>query len=207
MSHAAQCDCKEQNKVEPTIHWERPHSMAYGYDFMYEMFNQGLNIDHLESEDCPSEDESDATSLAPHHLSNSVSSSESEYDESEYGKFEEDPWDDSKFLTYQCNSVKVSHIPSEPTINPHDYEDESDNTAGLCIHCVTLSKENIYQPKSIHDDTVDLKLFKIACEVPEVTFNTSTFKDISAQDLKLLQSRINTLSATATSALPPSLVL
>jgi hypothetical protein len=124
MSHATQCDSKKQDKVEPTIHWERLHSMFCGCDTMDKMFKQRLNVDLLESEDCPSEDESDAPSLAPHHLSNSVLSSESEYHESEYDNFGEDPWDESEFMTYQCNSVKVNHIPSEPTINPHDYEDE-----------------------------------------------------------------------------------
>jgi hypothetical protein len=79
MSHAMQCNNKEQDKVEPTIHWERPHSAPCGCDVMCKMFNQGLNVNHLESNECSSEDESDAPSLAPHYLSNSVSSSESEY--------------------------------------------------------------------------------------------------------------------------------
>jgi hypothetical protein len=76
--------------------------------------------------------------------------------ESEYNEFDEDPWDTSEFTTYRCNSAKVSHIPPEPTINPHDYEDELDNVTGIRIHCVTLSEENTYQPKSIHGDMVDL---------------------------------------------------
>jgi hypothetical protein len=126
---------------------------------MHQMFNQGLNVNHLECDDCPSEDESDAPSLTPHFLSKSVSSSESEYDE-----FGEDPWNNLEFTTYQCNSIKISHIPSEPIINPHDYKNELDDVIGTCIHRVTLSKENVYHPKSIHDDTVDLKLSKIACE-------------------------------------------
>jgi hypothetical protein len=104
---------------------------------MHQLFNQGLNVDHSECDDCPSEDESDAPSLAPHYLSKSVSSSESEYDE-----FGEDSWDDSEFTTYRCNSAKISHIPSEPIENPQDYEEDLDtiiidstvDVIGTCIH-------------------------------------------------------------------------
>jgi hypothetical protein len=133
MSHAAPCNNNVQEKVEPIIHWERLHSAPHACDTMYKMFNQGLNINHLESDDCPSEDESDAPSLTPHYLSKLVSSFESEYNE-----FGEDPWHTSaEFTTYQCNGVKVGHIPSEPTKNSHDYEDELDKIAGILIHCVT----------------------------------------------------------------------
>jgi hypothetical protein len=183
MSHTTQCDNKVQEKVEPILHWERPHSAPHDCDTMYEMCNQGLNINHLESDDCPSEDESDAPSLPPHCLSNSVSSSESECDESEYDEFGEEPWDESEFTTYRCNSVKVGHIPSQPTINSHDYEDEMNNAAGIRIHCVTLSKENIYQPKSIHDNTVDLKLSKIACE--KCSRKPSTFQPSRTSRLRI----------------------
>jgi hypothetical protein len=123
------------------------------------MFNQGLNINHLESDDCPSEGESDAPSLVPHYLAKSGLSSESGCDE-----FDDDLWDASEFTTHRCNSVKVSHIPSEPTINPHEYNNKLDNVTGVCIQCVTLSEENVFQPKSIHGDTVDLKQSKMSCE-------------------------------------------
>jgi hypothetical protein len=197
MSCATQCNDKASEKVEPILHWETPHSMPYGCDAMYKMFNQGLNINHRECDDCPSEDENDAPSLAPNYLSKSVSSSESEYDKSEYDEFGEDPWDKSEFTTYRCTIVKVGHIPSEPIINPQDYEDELDNVIGIHIHCVTLSKENVYQPKSIHDNTVDLKLSKIACKSAQG--NLLHFKQP--------QFRIDILPATTTSTLPHSLVL
>jgi hypothetical protein len=119
ISHAVLCDAKASEKVGPILHWEIPHSVPYGCDTIHQLFHQGLYVNHLECDDCPSEDESDAPSLTPHCLSKSVSSSESEYN-----KFGEDPWDDSEFTTYRCNSIKISHIPSEPVINPHDYEDE-----------------------------------------------------------------------------------
>jgi hypothetical protein len=47
--------------------------------------------------------------LAPHDSSDSGSTTSTDFDE-----IGEDPWDDSEFVTYRCNSVKVIHIPSEP---------------------------------------------------------------------------------------------
>jgi hypothetical protein len=49
MPHVVQCDNKVQEKVEPIIHWERPHSAPHGCDTMYEMFNQGLDVNHLDA--------------------------------------------------------------------------------------------------------------------------------------------------------------
>jgi hypothetical protein len=161
MSCAMQCNIKASEKGEPILHWELPHSVPCGCDTMHQMFNQGLNIDHLECDDCPSEDESDAPSLVPHHLSKSVSSSEPEHD-----KFGEDPWDDLEFMTHQCNSIKISHILSEPIENPHDCEDDLNNVIGTHVHRVTPHNGNIYRPQSIDDSTMDLKLSKVACESP-----------------------------------------
>jgi hypothetical protein len=105
MSHTVQSDDKMEEKVWPTVHWETPHSVQHGCDTMYTMFNEGLNVNRLESDDCPSEDESDAPSLTPHCLAKSVSPSESECDE-----FDEDLWDTSEFTTYQCNT----HLLNQP---------------------------------------------------------------------------------------------
>jgi hypothetical protein len=95
MSHAAQSNVKVFEKSEPILHWELPHSAPCGCDTIHQLFNQGLNVDHSECDDCPSEDESDVPSLVPRYLSDSESSTGLEHDE-----FGEDPWDDSEFTTY-----------------------------------------------------------------------------------------------------------
>jgi hypothetical protein len=45
----------------------------------------------------------------------------------EYDEIGEDPWEDLEFMTYRCNSIKVSHIPSEPMENSHDCEEDLDD--------------------------------------------------------------------------------
>jgi hypothetical protein len=167
MAYAAQSILKASEKSEPILHWELPHSVPCGCDTMHQLFNQGLIVDHSECDDCPSEDESDLPALAPHYFSDSDSSTGLEYD-----KFGEDRWDDLEFTTYRCDIIKVSHIPSEPIENPHDYEEDLDDTVidstgdviGTYIHRVTLDDENIYHPTSVDDSIVDLKLSKLACE-------------------------------------------
>jgi hypothetical protein len=87
--------------------------------------------------------------------------------ESEPDEFDGDPWDTSDFTTYRCDSVKVSHTSSNPIINPHEYEDDWDDSASVRIHCVTLDRENIFQPKSAHGDTVNLTASRMSCEVAQ----------------------------------------
>jgi hypothetical protein len=68
--------------------------------------------------------------------------------------------------------VKVGHIPSEPMRNPHDYEDElndiivdsAGDVIGACVHRAMLDDENVHRPTSINENTVDLKLSKLAHE-------------------------------------------
>jgi hypothetical protein len=101
-----------------------------------QLFTQG-------KEEC---DDSGTPTLALHDSSNSGSITSTNFDE-----FGEDPWDDSEFATYRCNSIKVSHIPFEPMRNPHDYEedlndiivDSAGDVVGTYIHRVTLDDKNI----------------------------------------------------------------
>ena len=68
--------------------------------------------------------------------------------------------------------MRVSHIPSEPVRNPHDYDedlndivvDSDGNIVGTYLHRVTLVDENVNQPTSIDANIVDLKLSKLAFE-------------------------------------------
>jgi hypothetical protein len=109
MSYAAQSNIKASKKSEPILHWESPHSALHGCNTMI-IVHQGLNVDHSECDDCPSDDENDMPALAPCYFSDSDSSTGLQYD-----KFGEDPWGGSEFTTYRCNSVNVSHTP--PPLN------------------------------------------------------------------------------------------
>jgi hypothetical protein len=141
---------------EPILHWESTQSIPNGCKTM-QLFNQG-------EEEC---DNSDALAIVPHDSLDSGSTTSTDFDE-----FGEDPWDDSEFAIYRCNSVKACHIPSEPVKNPHDHEEDlndiivnsNGDVVGTYIHRVTLNNENIYQPMSIDENWVDLKLSKLAYE-------------------------------------------
>jgi hypothetical protein len=140
MSYTEPCNAKAIKPIlDPmSAHWESAQSVPYGCKTM-QLFTQG-------EEEC---DDDDMPTIVPHDPSDSGSTTSMDFDE-----FGEDPWDDSEFLTYRCNSVKVSHIPSEPVRNPHDYDedindiviDSAGDVVGTYIHRVTLVDENIYQP-------------------------------------------------------------
>ena len=162
MSYAGQSNIKALKKSKPILHWESTQSVPCGCKTML-LFNQGEE----ECDNCPTEDASDILALAPCDSSDSDSTTRLEFDE-----FGEDPWDDSEFATYRCNSAKVSHIPSEPVRNPHDYEEDLDDiivdctgeVIGTYVYQVTLDDENIYRPTSVDENIVDLKLSKLAYE-------------------------------------------
>jgi hypothetical protein len=142
MSCAGQSNGKALEKSDSILHWESTQLVPYGCNTM-QLFNQGEE----ECDDCSAENDSDTPALAPRDFSDSDSSTGSEFD-----KFGEDSWDDSELATYRCNSVKVSHIPSEPMRNPHDYEEDLDdiivyssgNVIGASIHRLTLVDANIF---------------------------------------------------------------
>ena len=157
MSYAEPSNTKAvKSIVKMTAHWESAQSVPYGCKTM-QLFTQG-------EEEI---DDDDMSTIVPHDPCDSGSTTSMDFDE-----FGEDPWDDSEFATYRCNSVRVSHIPSEPVRNPHDYDedlndiviDSDGNIVGTYIHRVTLVDENVYQPTSIDANIVDLKLSKLAFE-------------------------------------------
>jgi hypothetical protein len=112
VSYAAPINIKAYIKAlkmsEPILHWESTQSIPYGCKTM-QLFNQG-------EEEC---DSSDAVTIVPHDSSDSGLTTSTDFDE-----FGEDPWDDSEFATYQCNSIKICRIPSRPVKNPHDHEED-----------------------------------------------------------------------------------
>jgi hypothetical protein len=104
MSYTGQSTIKARKKDEPILHWESTQSVPYGCTIM-QLFTQG-------EEEC---NDSEILALAPRDPSDSGLIKSLHFDE-----FGEDPWDDSEFATYRCNSIEVSRIPSEPVRNPHD---------------------------------------------------------------------------------------
>jgi hypothetical protein len=205
MSYAGQSNVKALKKSEPILHWESTQLVPYGCKTM-QLFTQGEE----ECDDCPTEDDSDIPALAPHASSNSGSTTSLNFDE-----FGEDPWDDSEFATYRCNSIKVGHIPSEPVRNPHDYEEDVDDiivdstgdVVGAYIHRVTLDDENICRSTSVDENIVDLKLSKLAYEGSRgsvLHFNLQGHFNAGSQATTI---HTSIFSVTIKDAVPPSLVL
>ena len=166
-----------------TAHWEVSQSVPYGSKMM-----------KLFAQDEEEIDDDDMSTVIPCESSDSSSTASVDFDE-----FGEDPWDDSEFAIYRCNSVRISHIPSEPVQNPHDYDedlndiimDPDGNIVGTYIHQVMLVDDNIYRPTSIDANMVDLKLSRLASKRTEAICFTSTFEDTLMLDRKRPLHRTN----------------
>jgi hypothetical protein len=91
-----------------SAHWESAQSVPCSCKTM-QLFTQGEE-EHIDD---------DTSAIVPQDPPDSGSTASVDFDE-----FGEDPWDDSEFATCRCNSVKVSHIPSEPVRNPHDCDED-----------------------------------------------------------------------------------